>query len=171
LTKQNKEPTPMERVPMTIYGHQHLNAELRTLLHQERPAIIAAIDEARSHGDLKENAEYHAAKERQGFIEGRIKELESKLSRAELIDPTKLKSDKITLGATVSMIDVDTDKTLTYTLVGPDEANLEASRLSTTSPIGQAMLGKRLGDEVVVQAPAGKRTYEVTEIAFKPIVF
>lgn len=159
----------MERVPMTIYGYERLNAELKNLLHVERPSVIAAIDEARGHGDLKENAEYHSAKERQGFIEGRIAELESKLSRAEVIDPTKLKGERIVLGATVTLMDVDTDKTVTYSLVGPDEADLEKGRLSTTSPIGQALLGKTAGEEVTVRAPAGKRVYEVEKVEFKPI--
>lgn len=159
----------MERVPMTIYGYDRLNAELKDLQLVQRPAIIAAIDEARGHGDLKENAEYHSAKERQGFIEGRIAELESKLSRAEVIDPTKMKGDRIVLGATVTMVDVDTDKTVTYALVGPDEADLEAGRLSTTSPIGRALLGKSSGDEVTVHAPAGKRVYEVEKVEFKVI--
>lgn len=154
---------------MTVYGYEKLNAELKNLLHVERPAVIAAIDEARSHGDLKENAEYHAAKERQGFIEGRIAELESKLSRAEVIDPTKLKSDKIVLGATITLVDTDTDKTVTYALVGPDEADLENGKISTTSPIGRALLGKAEGDEATVQAPGGKRVYEVEKVEFKPI--
>lgn len=160
----------MERVPMTVYGYDRLNAELKDLIKVQRPQIIAAIEEARGHGDLKENAEYHAAKEKQGFIEGRIAELESKLSRAEVIDPTKLKGDKVMLGATVKLVDVDTDKEVTYALVGPDEANLEKFRISTTSPIGQALLGKKSGDEVTVQAPGGKRVYEVEGFEFKPIL-
>jgi len=159
----------MERVPMTTYGFERLSAELKDLLHVQRPAIIAAIEEARGHGDLKENAEYHAAKEKQGFIEGRIAELDSKLSRAEVIDPTKLKGDKIMLGATVRLVDVDTDKTVTYALVGPDEADLEAGRISTTSPVGRALLGKTMGDEVTVHAPSGKRVYEVETVDYKPI--
>ncbi|MBI1308273.1 MAG: transcription elongation factor GreA [Proteobacteria bacterium] len=159
----------MERVPMTIYGYEKLSAELKQLLHVERPAIIAAINEARSHGDLKENAEYHAAKEKQGFIEGRIAELESKVSRAEVIDPTKLKGGKIVLGATVTLVDVDSDKSVTYALVGPDEADLEKGNISTTSPIGRALLGKAEGDEVTVQAPGGKRVYEVEKVAFTAI--
>ena len=154
---------------MTVYGYDKLNAELKNLLHVERPAVIAAIDEARGHGDLKENAEYHAAKERQGFIEGRIAELESKLSRAEVIDPLKIKGDKIVLGATITLVDADTDKTVTYALVGPDEADLEGGKISTTSPIGRALLGKSEGDEVTVQAPAGKRVYEVEKVEFKAI--
>jgi transcription elongation factor GreA len=156
----------MERVPMTVYGFNKLNAELKQLLNVERPAIIAAINEARSHGDLSENAEYHAAKEKQGFIEGRIKELESKLSRAEAIDPARIKSNKIMLSATVTLVDVDTDKTVTYVLVGADEADLENGKISTTSPIGRAMLGKAQGDEVTVQAPSGKRVYEVEKVAY-----
>lgn len=159
----------MERVPMTIYGHSKLTAELKHLQSVERPAIIAAIDEARSHGDLKENAEYHAAKERQGFIEGRIAELESKLSRAEVIDPTKLKGERVVIGATVQLVDVDTDKSVTYALVGPDEADLEKGLISTTSPIGKALLGKSVGDEAVVAAPSGKRTFEIEKVEFKAI--
>lgn len=159
----------MERVPMTTYGHARLSAELKHLLHTVRPAIIAAIDEARSHGDLSENAEYHAAKEQQGFNEARIAQLESALSRAELIDPLKLKGDKAVLGATVSFVDTTTDKEQTYALVGPEEGNLEAGRLSTSSPLGRALLGKMVGDEAVVQAPGGKRTYEVLKVEFKEI--
>jgi transcription elongation factor GreA len=159
----------MERVPMTTYGHARLSAELKDLLHRQRPAIIAAIDEARSHGDLSENAEYHAAKEQQGFIEGRIAQLESVLSRAETIDPLKLKGGKAVLGATLTVVDVDTDKEFTYALVGPDEADLEAGRLSTTSPLGRALLGKTVGDEAIVQAPGGKRIYEILKIEFKEI--
>lgn len=159
----------MERVPMTIYGYERLSAELKQLQRVERPALAVAIDEARSHGDLKENAEYHAAKERQGIVEGRIAELESKLSRAEVIDPTKLKGSKIMLGATVRMVDVDSDKTVTYALVGADEADLERGLISTTSPIGRALLGKTAGDEVTVQAPGGKRVFEVENVEFKAI--
>jgi transcription elongation factor GreA len=159
----------MERVPMTIYGHSKLTAELKNLQTVERPAIIAQIDEARGHGDLKENAEYHAAKERQGFIEGRIAELESKLSRAETVDPTKMKGERIMISATVTLVDVDTDKTVTYALVGPDEADLEKGLISITSPIGKALLGKNEGDEAVVMAPGGKRTYEIEKVEFKPI--
>lgn len=159
----------MERVPMTIHGYEKLSAELKHLQLVERPSIIAQIDEARGHGDLKENAEYHAAKERQGFIEGRIAELDSKLSRAEVIDPTKHKGNRITLGATVTLIDCDSDKQVVYALVGPDEADLEKGLISTTSPIGRALLGKEEGDEAVVAAPGGKRTYEIEKLEFKAI--
>lgn len=159
----------MERVPMTVYGYDRLTAELKDLISNQRPSVIAAIEEARGHGDLKENAEYHAAKEKQGFIEGRIAELESKLSRAEVIDPMKVANSKIVLGATITLVDVDTDKTVTYALVGPDEADLEAGRISTTSPVGRALLGKTEGDEVTVQAPSGKRVYEVEKVEYKAI--
>ena len=159
----------MERVPMTTYGFERLSAELKDLLKVQRPNIIAAIEEARGHGDLKENAEYHAAKEKQGFIEGRIAELESKLSRAEQIDPLKLKGDKVMLGATITLVDVDTEKTVTYALVGPDEADLDAGRISTASPIGRALLGKSTGEEVTVQAPGGKRVYEIEAVEYKAL--
>lgn len=159
----------MERITLTNVGRARLEAELRNLLHVERPAVIAAIDEARGHGDLKENAEYHAAKEKQGFIEGRIAELESKLSRVDEIDPAKLKGSKAMFGATVRVVDDATDKEHTYILVGPDEANLEHGFISTTSPLGKSLLGKSEGDEAVFQAPNGKRTYEVLKVEFKPI--
>lgn len=159
----------MERVPMTIYGQEKLAAELKNLQKVERPAIIAAIDEARGHGDLKENAEYHAAKEKQGFIEGRIKQLESVLSRADVIDPTSMTGNRIMLGATVELVDVDTDQEVTYALVGPDEANIEKGLISITSPIGRALIGKTPGDEAAVNAPSGKRMYEVEAVHFKKI--
>ncbi|MFZ2586667.1 MAG: transcription elongation factor GreA [Alphaproteobacteria bacterium] len=158
----------MERVPMTIYGHAKLSAELKDLQLNQRPAIIAAIDEARGHGDLKENAEYHAAKNQQGFIEGRIAELDSKLSRADIIDPTKHKGAKAVLGATMTVVD-DNDKEHVYALVGPDEADMSKNLLSTSSPLGRAMLGKGVGDEVVFVAPSGKKTYEVLKVEFKVI--
>jgi transcription elongation factor GreA len=159
----------MERVPLTVFGYEKLSNELKHLTQVERPSVIAAIAEARSHGDLSENAEYHAAKERQGFVEGRIAELENKLSRAEVFDPRKQKGDKIVLGATVTLADADTDKEVTYVLVGPDEADLEHNLISTTSPIGRALLGKAEGDEATVQAPGGKRVYEVIKVEFKHI--
>lgn len=159
----------MERVPMTIYGQAKLNAELKQLIKVERPAISAAIEEARGHGDLKENAEYHSAKEKQGFIEGRIRELESKLSRVEPIDPTKLSGDRIMMGATVDLVDIDSDEEVVYSLVGPDEADIKKNLISVTSPIGKALIGKQEGDEAIVRAPAGKRTYEIEAIKYVPI--
>jgi transcription elongation factor GreA len=157
----------MERVPLTVFGFEKLQAELKHLTSVERPNIIAAISEARSHGDLSENAEYHAAKEKQGFIEGRIAELENKLARAEVFDPRKHKGEKIVLGATVKLADVDTDKEITYVLVGPDEANSDKNLISTTSPVGRALLGKSEGDEVTVQTPGGKRGFEIVGVEFK----
>lgn len=159
----------MERVPMTTYGYAILEKELKHLQKVERPAIIAAIDEARGHGDLKENAEYHAAKEKQGFIEGRIKELDSKLSRAEVIDPLKQNGTRIVMGATVSLVDADTDEEVTYALVGPDEADIDKGLISVTSPIGRALIGKSEGDEAIVRAPSGKRSYDIEEVEFKEI--
>lgn len=156
----------MERVPMTTYGLKKMEQELKHLQDVERPAIIEAIEEARAHGDLKENAEYHAAKEKQGFIEGRIAELKDKTSRAQVIDPTTINSDKIVLGATVKVVDCDSDKEMTYVLVGPDEADIDKGLLSTTSPIGRSLLGKSVGDEIVVRAPGGEREYEITDISF-----
>lgn len=154
---------------MTIYGETKLKAELKHLIQVERPAIIAAIDEARGHGDLKENAEYHAAKEKQGFIESRIQELENKLPRVDAIDPTKHSGDRIVLGATVLLIDNDNDDEVTYILVGPDEADISKKLISVTSPIGKALIGKSVGDEAIVNAPAGKRSYSVEEVEYKPI--
>lgn len=154
---------------MTIYGEAKLKAELKHLIQVERPAIIAAIDEARGHGDLKENAEYNAAKEKQGFIESRIQELENKLPRVEAIDPTKQSGDRIVLGATVLLIDNDNDDEVTYILVGPDEADISKKLISVTSPIGKALIGKSVGDEAIVNAPAGKRSYSVEEVEYKPI--
>lgn len=159
----------MERVPMTIFGYEKLEKELKERRDVRRPAIVQAISEAREHGDLKENAEYHAAKEEQGLNEARIRELESVTSRADVVDPTKLGGDKIILGATVKLVDVDTDQEVTYSLVGPDEANLEKKLISITSPIGKALIGKTEGDEVMVHAPSGKREYEILDVVFKRI--
>lgn len=159
----------MPTIPLTRRGADLLKTELHRLKTVERQAVIRAIADARAQGDLSENAEYDAAKDKQGFIEGRIAELESKLSRAEIIDPTKHKGNKAVLGATLLVVDCDTDKEHTYALVGPDEANLEKGLLSTSSPIGRALLGKAVGDEAVFAAPSGKKTYEVLKVEFKPI--
>ena len=157
------------RAPLTTKGAARLRDELEHLKSVKRPAVINAIAEARAHGDLKENAEYHAAKEKQGFIESRIAELENKLARVDVIDPTRLSGTKAVLGATITVVDVDTDKTTTYVLVGPDEADIEKNLLSTTSPIGRAFLGKEEGDEVTVMAPGGKRVYEEEKVEFKAL--
>ena len=152
---------------MTAEGHAALDAELKHLKSVERPAVIAAIAEAREHGDLSENAEYHAAKEKQSFIEGRVAELEDKLARSEVIDVTKLKGDKIVFGATVTLIDVDTEKEATYRIVGEDEADIAKGKVSITSPIARALIGKSVGDEAEVAAPGGARVYEISAVEFK----
>ena len=152
---------------MTAEGHAALDAELKHLKSVERPAIIAAIAEAREHGDLSENAEYHAAKEKQSFIEGRVAELEDKLARAEVIDVSKLKGEKVIFGATVTLIDVDTEKEATYRIVGEDEADIAKGKVSNTSPIARALIGKAVGDEAEVTAPGGARVYEISAIDFK----
>ncbi|MAN74296.1 MAG: transcription elongation factor GreA [Henriciella sp.] len=157
----------MQRTPMTAEGHAALDAELKHLKSVERPAVIAAISEAREHGDLSENAEYHAAKEKQSFIEGRVAELEDKLARAEVIDVTKLKGDKVVFGATVTLIDADTEKEVTYRIVGEDEADISKGKVSVGSPIARALIGKSVGDEAEVAAPGGARVYEIEAVEFK----
>ncbi|WP_116132466.1 transcription elongation factor GreA [Tropicimonas sp. IMCC34043] len=155
----------MEKIPMTRSGHVALDEELRTLKSVERPAIIRAIAEAREHGDLSENAEYHSAREKQSFVEGRIKELEGLLSRAEVIDPAKL-SGPIKFGATVTILDEDTDEKKTYQIVGEAEADLEKGLLNIRSPIARALIGKEVGDTVEVRTPGGEKGYEVLGIKY-----
>lgn len=155
----------MEKIPMTPAGHAALEAELKTLKSVERPAIIKAIAEAREHGDLSENAEYHSAREKQSFIEGRIKEIEGLLSLAEVIDPAKL-SGAIKFGATVTLVDEDTDEEKTWKIVGEHEANIEAGLLNIKSPIARALIGKDEGDSVEVRTPGGERSYEVLKIVY-----
>ncbi len=156
-----------DRVVLTSKGAEQLREELRRLKSVDRPAVIAAIAEARSHGDLSENAEYDAAKEQQGFIEGRISELESSLSIAEVIDPAKIGQDgKVVFGAKVDLYDVDRDTSVSYQLVGNLEADLSHGRISISSPMGKAMLGKLIGDEIEVVAPAGNRTYEILDVNY-----
>ncbi len=157
----------MDRFPMTPGGLAKLQEELRRLKSEERPAIIRAIAEARAHGDLSENAEYHAAKERQSFVEGRIAELEDKTSRAEVIDPATMSGDTIRFGATVKVVDEETDDEKEYQIVGADEADIEAGRISITSPIARAMIGKSSGDQIEVQAPSGARYYEILEVGYR----
>ncbi|MCD6184342.1 MAG: transcription elongation factor GreA [Deltaproteobacteria bacterium] len=155
----------MERTPITIKGYASLKKELERLKKIERPENIKAIEEARAHGDLSENAEFEAAKDRQGFIEGRIGELEYKLASADIIDPDKLPKDKAIFGCTVMLENIDTGEEIKYQLVGPDESNIEKKRISVTSPLGKAMIGKKPGEEVTLTAPGGKRSYELIEIA------
>lgn len=158
----------LEKVPMTTYGYAKKEKELHERTRVFRPQIIKDIEEARAHGDLSENAEYHAAKERQGINEGMIKNLESKLSRADVIDPSKMSGARIMMGATVKVVDQD-DKEHTYILVGPEEADLERGLISISSPLGRAMIGKEQDDEFTFNAPAGSRSYEVLEVEYKAI--
>ncbi|HML95137.1 MAG TPA: transcription elongation factor GreA [Thermodesulfobacteriota bacterium] len=156
----------IERVPMTPNGHRKLQEELKRLKTVERQEVIKLIEYARSLGDLSENAEYETAKQRQSFVEGRIQELESKLSRAEVIDPAALKNkDRVTFGVSVKLENLDTGETVTYQLVGPDESEPENGFISITSPIGRALIGKSIDDEVVVNAPGGVREFIVLEIS------
>lgn len=155
----------MNKVPMTVAGEARLRKELEQLKSEARPKVIAAIAEAREHGDLKENAEYHAAREQQGFIEGRIQEIESKLSSAQVIDVTKLpKTGKVIFGVTVELINLDTDEEVRYRIVGEDEADIKAGRISVTSPIARALIGKEEGDVVVVKTPGGEVEYEIESV-------
>jgi transcription elongation factor GreA len=155
----------MEKVPLTAKGFARLDAELRKLKSSERPAIIAAIAEAREHGDLSENAEYHAARERQSFVEGRIRELEGMIGRSEIIDPSRL-SGSIKFGATVVILDEDTEQERTYQIVGEPEASIENGLLNMKSPLARALIGKEPGDSVEVRTPGGMRSYEVVSVAF-----
>lgn len=157
----------MDKFPMTVLGYAALEAELKRRQQEERPRIIAAISEARSHGDLSENAEYHAAKEAQSHNEGRIAELEDKISRAEVIDVTKLSGDTIKFGATVKLIDEDTEEEKSYQIVGENEADVKDGKVSITSPIARALIGKKVGDAVEVNTPGGGKSYEVTAVAYR----
>lgn len=152
-------------VPMTVAGEAALRAELQRLKSVERPRIIEAIAEARAHGDLKENAEYHAAREQQGFCEGRIQEIESKLSQARVIDITTIPcTGKVIFGATVDIVNCDTEDKVTYRIVGEDEADVKQNRISVTSPIARALIGKEVGDQVVVKTPSGDVEYEIDDV-------
>lgn len=154
----------MQRIPMTVEGYAALEAELKTLKSEERPSIIAAISEARSHGDLSENAEYHAAKERQSLIEGRIAELEDKLARADVIDTSRLKGTTVKFGAKVTVLDEDTEEKFIYKIVGDDEASVAEGKISISSPIARAMIGKEEGDTAEVAAPGGAKSFEIVAI-------
>ncbi len=154
----------MERIPITKNGYEKLKRELSHLKSVDRPQNIKAIEDARAHGDLSENAEFDAAKERQAFIEGRISELGYKLGNADVIEPDNLPKDRAVFGCGVVLENVDTGESVEYQLVGPDESNIEEGRISVKSPLGLAIIGREVGEEVSVQAPAGKRTYELVEI-------
>ncbi|WP_397397152.1 transcription elongation factor GreA [Phenylobacterium sp.] len=154
----------MEKVPMTAEGYQALDDDLKRLKTLERPAVIAAISEARAHGDLSENAEYHAAKERQGWIEGQIADIEDRMARAQVIDVSKLSGSQVKFGATVSVVDEDTEDQARYQIVGEHEADVRAGRISITSPIARAMIGKEPGDVVEVNTPGGVKAYEIVNV-------
>ncbi|HEX9194818.1 MAG TPA: transcription elongation factor GreA [Azonexus sp.] len=158
----------MSKVPLTVSGAEKLRAELHRLKTIERPAVIAAIAEARSHGDLSENAEYDAAKERQGFVEGRIQEIEGKLSNAQIIDPSLLDADgRCVFGATVEIEDQDSGEAVTYQIVGEDEADIKIGKLSVASPMARALIGKYAGDVAQVQAPGGMREFEIIDVRYE----
>ena len=156
----------MDKIPMTREGLEQLEIELRSLKNDQRPAVIRAIATAREHGDLKENAEYHAAREKQSFIEGRVKELEGVISHAEAIDISKLSGDVVRFGATVLLVDEDSEEETTYQLVGSHESDIKAAKLSVTSPLGRALIGKTLGDSVEVNTPKGGKSYEIIKVDY-----
>lgn len=156
----------MEKVPMTAGGYNRLQEELKHLKSVARPEVIKAIAEAREHGDLSENAEYHAARERQSFIEGRVMELEDRISRAEIIDTSKLSGDTVKFGATVTLADEDTEEEITYQIVGQDESDIKEGRLSITAPLARSLIGKSEGDQVEVTTPGGSKSYEIVTVQF-----
>ncbi|MBS0349999.1 MAG: transcription elongation factor GreA [Proteobacteria bacterium] len=157
----------MNKIPVTVNGYRQMTEELEKLKNQERPGIIAAIAEARAHGDLRENAEYHSAKEKQGFIEGRIRELESKLSNSQVIDIGKLKNEgKVIFGSTVTLCNVIDETLVTYQIVGEDEADLKRGKISVTSPLARALIGKAVDEEVEVTTPQGKKIYEIVKVEY-----
>lgn len=157
----------VEKVPLTVVGYDALNEELKDLKSVQRPDVIRAIAEAREHGDLSENAEYHAAREKQSFIEGRVKELEGIISRADVIDPAKLGGDSIKFGATINLVDEDTDEEKTYQIVGEPEANIETGKLNIKSPLARSLIGKEEGDSVEVMTPGGGKSYEILAVMYK----
>lgn len=154
-------------VPMTTEGYRRLQEELKNLVRVERPKVVQDIAEARSHGDISENAEYDAAKDRQGFVEGRIQELNDKIARAQVIEPSSIKSEKIVFGATVTLFDIDTEKEVTYQIVGEDEADIKHSKISITSPVGRALIGHVEDEEVRIVVPSGIKVYEIAKIVYK----
>ena len=157
----------MQKTPMTQYGAEAMQAELQLLKSKERPAVIEAIAEARAHGDLKENAEYHAAREKQGFIEGRIRDLEAKLSNAQVIDITSIENTgRVIFGATVTLVNVDDDQEVRYQIVGEDEADIKSNKISVASPIARALIGKSIDDEVTVVTPGGEVCYEIITVQY-----
>jgi transcription elongation factor GreA len=156
----------MQRVPVTVIGYRKLQEELKRLKEVERPQNVRDIEEARGHGDLSENAEYHAAKEKQSFLEGAIRDLTDKIGRAEVIDPSKLSGSKVVFGATVTLFDLEKEEEVRYQIVGENEADIGSGRVSITSPIARALIGKEAGDAVQVRAPGGTRGYEIIDVEF-----
>lgn len=157
----------MQKIPMTAEGHRALDEELKHLKSVERPSVIQAISEARDHGDLSENAEYHAAKERQSWIEGRVVELEDKLARAQIIDVSRMSGEQVKFGATVTIVDEDTEAQATYKIVGDDEADVKSGKISVSSPIARSLINKETGDIIEVNAPGGLKTYEILKVEWK----
>jgi len=157
----------MDKMPITTTGYQQLEAELKRLKSEERPAIIEAISTAREHGDLSENAEYHSAREKQSFIEGRIADLEDKMARAEIIDPKKVAGDTVKFSATIHVVDEDTEEELTYQIVGEYEADIDKNLLSLSAPLSRALIGKSVGDSVEFTTPKGSKAYEILGISYK----
>lgn len=155
-----------DSLPVTAEGYARLQEELKNLVRVERPKVVQDIAEARSHGDLSENAEYDAAKDKQGFVEGRIKELNDKIARAQVINPAEIDSDKIVFGAKVTLFDIDTEVEVTYQIVGEDEAEIKDGKISITSPVGRALIGHEVDDEVRINVPSGVRVYEITDITY-----
>ena len=156
-----------DKLPLTIRGKKLLEEELRRLLHEERPSVIRAIEEARAQGDISENAEYDAAKERQALVEGRIQEVQAKLAGVEIVDPSKIVSDRIVFGASVTVLDRDSDEESTYQIVGVDEADVKQGYISILSPLARSLIGKKKGDEVLVKSPKGDKEYEIINFSFK----
>jgi transcription elongation factor GreA len=156
-----------DKLPMTVKGKHQLEAELKKLLHEERPAVIRAIEDARAQGDISENAEYDAAKERQALIEGRIAEIQGKLAGAEVIDPSTIKADRVVFGAHVVVLDLESEESSTYQIVGVDEADVKLGLISVMSPIARALIGKRVGDVITVQSPKGDKDYEIVSFEYK----
>lgn len=159
--------TATDKMPMTVLGKTMLDAELKRLLTEERPSVIKAIEEARAHGDISENAEYESAKERQGMIEGRIAEIQGKIATAEVINPASITSDRVVFGATVSMMDVEEEEQHVYQIVGIDEADVKAGKISILSPLARALIGKKKGEIVAVNSPKGEKEYEILKFEFK----
>jgi transcription elongation factor GreA len=157
----------MPQIPITREGLESLKSELKQLKSEERPKVVEAIEEARAHGDLSENAEYDAAKEKQGFVEGRIQELEALISQAQVIDPTDLSGDRVKFGATVTIYNLDTDEESTYKIVGNEEADIKENKISYSSPIAQALIGKEVAEEVTIETPGGDKLVEIVQVEFK----